>query len=187
MKLANVRIGQKMGLMIGASALQLVCLTGVAFWGVRTLDRAMDAAKDEGRRGALALSISSNANAVGMNVGSALLAKNFDAGTISRILTLRKEYTGYFEELATLSNTVEDKRHRETLLQTIQQWREANAGLIAAVQAGKQDEAIRINRNQVGPKSEELRANLGAYLKYRQDQLAELVKQQDASVSETKI
>jgi hypothetical protein len=132
-KLANVKIGKKMGLMIGASALQVVCLTGVALWSVHTLNLGLDATRDEGRRGALALRISSHSNAIGVNFAAALAAKEFDADTLSRIAALRDERLAYFNELAALSNSDEDKHLRENILQTALQWKGANSNLIRAV------------------------------------------------------
>ncbi len=187
MTLANIKIRKKMGLLIGASVLQLACLAGVALWTVETLNTGLDETRKEGRKGALALEISSHANAVGRAVSDALLYNRFDSGTIGQIQSLRKEYTACFEELATLSNSAEGKRRRESLLQTVQQWRDANGRLMQAAQAGKVAEAVAINRNVVEPKAEQFRAALAAYLKYREEQSAEVNERLEASVSRSRI
>src|SRR5580704_356501 len=114
MKLANVKIGKKMGLLIAASVLQLVCLAGVSLWSVQTLNKGLDDTRKEGHRGALALRISSDANSIGMLVGSELVSHNrFGAATMSRIIALRKDQADCFDDLATFSNSPDGKRRRE--------------------------------------------------------------------------
>jgi methyl-accepting chemotaxis protein len=187
MKLANIKIGKKMGLLIGASVFQLVCLAGVALWTVQTLNKGLEDTRKEGRRGALALQISSRANAVGMLIASALLNGRLDPGTLDKIQALRKEYTGCFEELATLSNSPEGKRRREILALAIKQWRDASEGLIQSAQAGKLAEAISLNRKVVAPKAEELQVALASYLKFREEASARVNQQLAESVSQCKI
>src|SRR5271163_4181497 len=105
MTFANIKIDKKLRLMIAASALQLICLAAVALWSVRTLNVGLEDNKKEARRGALALSISADVNALGVNVGEGLLARKFDPEATNRITTLHNNFAGYFEELSTLSNS----------------------------------------------------------------------------------
>jgi methyl-accepting chemotaxis protein len=186
-KLANVKIGRKMGLLVGASVLQLVCLAGVALWSVRALDLQMDKANTEGHRTALALNVSSQINALGVHVSDGLLSNQSDSGRMSRIAALRKEYMDSLEELGTLTITDEGRRRRLVLVQTATQWREANAILIPAVQAGKRAEALAVYQKQVMPRLEELSGNVADYLKFRQEQLKMIVEEKDAAVSRTRI
>ena len=55
MKLANVKIGKKLGLLITGVLFQMACLTGVAVWGIRAVDSSMDAGVKEGHTKAVAL------------------------------------------------------------------------------------------------------------------------------------
>jgi methyl-accepting chemotaxis protein len=186
MKLANIKIGQKIGLLIGASVLQLVCLVAVAFWAVQTLNHGLGAATEEGRKGALALNISSQVNAIGVIVTNGLLTNRFDDRIMSRIQAVRKEYLGYLEVLSALSDSGEGNRRRQILEETVRQWREGNNRLIQADKAGKQAEARTIYREQVVPEIDELHTNLGDYLKYRDERLQSVDEQLAASVSRSK-
>ncbi len=187
MKLANLTIGTKLKILIGAGVLQLVCLGGVAWWSVNTLDRGLDATRQEGRRSTLALSVLSHVNAIGASVANALLSGQFDDQTMNRVQILRKEYLGYLEELSRLSNSAEDKGRRETLEGTVERWREADNTLIQAHRTGKRTDAMILYRQQVVPKFEELRTELADYLKYDEEQLAGINGELAASVSLSKI
>jgi len=185
--LANVKIGRKLGLLIGASILQVLCLTGVAWWGVHTLDTQALAAKQEARRTDLALQISSDANAVTVHVAGALLARKFDSATMEKIAALRKEYLADFEELAALATTAEGKRRRDVLEQNVTEWRGFNVKVINAVQAGQFGEATAIYRQQVEPKGNEMRSNMADYMQYRGQRAAAINEAQEAATSETKV
>jgi methyl-accepting chemotaxis protein len=187
MKLANVKIGKKMALLTGASVLQLVCLAGMVLWTIQTINGGLDAARKEERRVVLSVNTASNVNAIGMLVANGLLAQKFDSGTMDKILTLRKEYLGSLEELSTLSNSAEGKRRRQIVVQTIQQSWEDYDSVIQADKARKHLEAMSTYRHQVVPRLEALRASLADYLKYRQEQLANLNAQLAASVSRCRI
>ena len=187
MKLASLKIGRKLGLLIGASVLQLACLSGAIWWGVHALDAQIDAANKEGRRRSLALQISADVNDVNANIAAALLGKRLESETLNRILTLRKEYLGYFEELGRLSVSAEGKRRTETLEQSARRWRECNLKVIQASQAGKQAAAIAVYTREVTPLGNDLRANVTDYLKYRDRRLAEINEQQDEAVSEIRL
>ena len=186
-QLANVKIARKLALLIGASVLQVACLTGVAWWGVHSLDTQMDHAKDEARRTALALRASSQVNALGVNVANALLARKFDAATMDRIAAFRKGYVADLDELATLSNSAEGKRRRETMAQTLTEWREADLKVIAASEADNPEEALKLYREQVIPRFQELGAALIDYQAYRQRQVDQINQTQHASVFRTRV
>ncbi len=186
-QLANVKIARKLALLIGASVLQVACLTGVAWWGVHSLNTQMDHAKDEARRTTLALRVSSQVNALGVNVVNALLFKKFDAATMDRIAAFRKGYMADLDELATLSNSADGNRRRETMVQTLTQWREADLKVIAASEADNQGEALKLYREQVIPRFQELGAALTDYQAYRQRQVDQINQTQHASVFRTRV
>ena len=174
MKFANIKIEKKMMLLTGAGVLQLLCLVCVAFWTVRTFQQGLDANGKEGRRWALALDTSAQANAIGVTVANAMLARRFDDGAVERIRGLRKRYMAAFEELSTLSDSEEDKQKRAAIEKTLQQWREADNTLIQMMQAGKYAEAFTFYPKQVTPWLDELRTKLDEYQHFRGEQLGAL-------------
>ncbi|MEO8661430.1 MAG: methyl-accepting chemotaxis protein, partial [Bryobacteraceae bacterium] len=185
--LANTKIGKKLALLVGAAVLQVACLTGVAFWSIKTLNSNAQAVTDEGRRTALALHMSATANEVGVNVANALLAGKFDEPVMNRILGLRKEYLGDFENLRLLSLTAEGARRQEVLEKTVTAWREANGNVIRLSQGGKQREALIAYKQSVEPRIHELETGIEEYLTYRASQLELTAVQRAEAVAETQI
>ena len=140
-KLANFKIGKKLGLLIGATVLQLVCLTGVALWGIHGLDRGMGALVTEVHRKALALTIASDVNGIAVYVSNAILYRGVTDEAQARIAQLRKRYMDAFDELGTLNNSPQDHDLRGKLEQAGTGWREENTRVLDLTKAGKHAEA----------------------------------------------
>ena len=187
MKLVNIKIREKMGLLMGASVLQLVCLAGVSLWTVQTLNQGLAEIREEGRKGSLALHTASQVNAIGVTVANGLLSRTFDEQTVNQVLTLRKEYLGYFEALSALSDSAEGKRRLQALEQLVQQWRDADNRLIRTAKAGNRIEASAIYRDAVVPRFQELRAQISGYLKYREEESARVNARLETSVFRCRI
>ena len=179
MKFADITIKKKMMLLTGAGVLQLFCLVSVALWTVRTFHQGLEAAMMEGRREALALNVSAQADGIGVTVANAMLAHHFDDGTMARIQAFRKRYLASFEELSSLSNSAEGKQKRMAIEKTVRQWREADNALIQMMQAGKYDQASAFYPEGVAPWLDELRNRLDEYQHFR----AEKMKEVNAGIS----
>jgi methyl-accepting chemotaxis protein len=184
--LTSIRIGKKIGVIIGVAMLQLVCLGVLALWTVHALNIGYGAAKLDAREEALALSISSDVNALGVNLAGAMLAGRLDQDSLNRILALRKEYLGYFDELKSLSTTTEGEEQRGRLEAIVQHWRDANITVIDALQAGKPMVAKALYDARVRRRAEELRAQLAEYLAFRQARSAAISEQLEAIASRTR-
>ncbi len=181
-RLADITIGKKLGLLIGASILQLVCLTGLSLWAVRLFNQEMDHAQTEAHRAQLALKVSSLGNSVGVNVANALLGRKFDSETMNHIASLRKEYLGYLDELGSAGTEV-GKRKKVVLEQAITQWREVNARVVQLAQSGKHVEAAALYQNESVPKFNELGVAVADFVKYCEEQVKAVEQEQVATVS----
>ena len=186
MKLANITIGKKLGLLVGLSVLQLVSLAAVAWWAVQTLSQGLEATRKEGHREALALNVSEHLNAIGVSVANGILANQFDDNRTARILSLRKEYWGYLDELSALAVTAEGKRELQALEAAAQQWREGVDSVLQVEKAGRLAEANALYHRRLVPQIDVVRAVLGDYLKYREQRLQAVDEEMAASASHTK-
>ena len=169
--LANMKIGKKLAVIFGAIALLVVCLTVIALWTVSSVNAAMTEAEQEGERTQLALTISSDIGSLGMKVASMVLAKELNPDTEAEILTLRRDYMGAFEKLASMPASEEGKRRRNELEQAATTWREANKRIIALAKAGKRAQAGDLYTGESTARTRDLNAALSGYLKYREEQL----------------
>ena len=78
-KLANVKIGRKLGLVLGGTVLLVVCLAGLALWSVQTLHAAMKASELESHKMTLAERISGGQGAIAQRVATMTLSKQAGA------------------------------------------------------------------------------------------------------------
>jgi hypothetical protein len=109
-KLSNISIGKKLGLLVGVSGVQLLCIAGLAVWAMRSLDTAMDAANVESRKMVLAKTVTTDNAAVVVQVGDMVIARRFLPEAWTNIQALRKEYLGALEEIRAQSVAAEGKR-----------------------------------------------------------------------------
>jgi methyl-accepting chemotaxis protein len=170
MQLANIRIGNKIAVLIGATVLQLVSFGVVGYWATETIRQGLEETRKEGRRGTLALNVAEHVNGIAVNVANLVMAHRFDQGTVDRILTLRQEYMRDVDKLASLSETIEGGRKLEGVEENIRRWREADNSVLGALKEGKAIDAAAIYRTQVVPRLDELHARIANYLQYREGQ-----------------
>ena len=187
MQLANVKLGKKIGFLIGALFGQQVCCGLAGYWAMQRVQKGVEETRKEGRRGALALNIAEHLNAIAVNVANGVLSHRLDDATMAQIALLRQEYAGDLDELATLSNSPVGRQKREGMVQTIQRWREADNSLFASMQNGKQAQAAATYRSQVVPLLAEFHGRIGDYLKYREGQLQNVNRQLASTITLTGI
>ncbi len=186
-KLANISIGKKLGLLVGGGIFQIVCLTGVGWWGLHSIDLAMDEAEKEGDSKALALTITSDINGLAEQVSNMVMYRGVNEESLNRIQELRKDYLAAFEELGRVSRTPEERRLRSVFEQAATSWREEDLKAIALTKAGKATEAAETYRRQITPKFNDLSSAAADYLKYHNLRIQEIKETQSAIVSQTRL
>jgi len=182
-KLSNMKIARKLGMLIGAGVLQLVCLMGVGWWGAGAVNRLRMEDHSEARKKALALTVSSDTNAIAVNVYDMIAARSASEEVLSRIAVLRKDYMAALQELGSLARTEEGRRLRDAIDQAAARWREADLNVIAMVKNGRAAEASTAYRQQVLPQFQELGSATADYLKFRDQQRHDLEEAQSATMS----
>ena len=180
--LANVKMVRKLVILVGAAVVQLICLIGVAWWGFDSVSSTMAQQTKEMRRMFLAMRISSDVNTLAVSVANAMAVNRVDSEALNRIAFLRKEYLGDFVELATLSATAEGKRLREDMEGKAAEWRELNLHILDAIQNRKKIDAAAFSRQHQAEETA-LRASMVSYVTYRQQRLALIDEQQQATAT----
>ena len=184
-KLANVKIGKKLGLVSGCSALLVLCLTGVALWSVQAIHAAMTASQSESQKMTQAEKISADLGGIAQHVATMTLSKQAGQEMMAQLMVIRTAYLAAFEELKAMADSDEGKRLFGQAEQVVSQWREADNRLIALLQAHKPAEAASLHQEQVVPRFNELATNIARYVKYREQMLAQINEQTAALISRT--
>ncbi len=184
MKFSNVRIGKKLGILIGSNLLLLVCLAAISLWAIREFDLSMDEAQAEGRRKTLALRVSSDVNGLAVCISNLVLQQRGSQDTLKRIAELRKSYQAAFEELGRMTRTDEGRRLLGTIEQVVARWKVQNLKITELTQSGEYAEAGNVYRQQFMPLFEQLSAATAEYLNHRDRRLQKLNEENEASHSQ---
>jgi hypothetical protein len=73
--LANIKIGRKLGLLVGVNIFLLACVAGIALWGLHQIDVMSDMAILEGHKATLGTKISADVTQAGLGIASLLIEK----------------------------------------------------------------------------------------------------------------
>jgi methyl-accepting chemotaxis protein len=185
MKLANVKIGKKLALLIGISAIGCVCLVGMALWFTYRFDGLINAGHVAGRKMMLAQRTDADFNAIMRQIGSMIVSNREDPEKIQTIQALRKDYGAIMEELKSAALTDEERRSLQAIQNAVVACKEPNNLTLDLIRAGKQEEALAVFREQVEPRFSQLTASVEAYLRLCEERTRALSQEQNALVSET--
>jgi methyl-accepting chemotaxis protein len=186
-RLADIRIGRKLGLAFGASMFLVVCLAGLALWSVRSIHAAMGDSERQSRMMTLAWRISSNVGAIAQRVATMTLARKATPETLAQILAIRVDYIASLDALKPLAHTEEGKRQLAQLDQILARWRDADNRLMASLKAGHAVEAADLHRDQVAPRFNEVGVFISGYVKFREANLTQINEKTEALVRRTTV
>ncbi len=183
MKLADLRIGKKIGLIFGLTLLGVVFLVGLAVWSVHAIHADMEASEKESHMMMLAENVRANTGLIAQNVAAMTAKGRFDRETVGRIKRVRVLYTADFEELTSTDVAEEGKRLLEEANQIVIQWRDADNRLMTLLETRKRSEAAKLHAEQVVPRFGELSTAVAGYVKYREQRLARINEQTETLIS----
>src|SRR5579863_8869845 len=88
--LSNLRLGKKIGLVLGGTILLLAGLSGLSIWAIGTNQNLAETVVKRLTKARLAATIAGDTSAIAQNMGKMILAKGTADDVVSRIVDLRK-------------------------------------------------------------------------------------------------
>ena len=186
-KLANIKIGKKLGIVVGSSGLLVICLAGLAVWSVQAVHADMKASETSSHMATLAEKISADIGAIAQRVATMTLTRQASPEIMAQLLAKRADYMAAFDELRRMQVTEEDKRLLGQTEEVAAHWREADNRLIALLKAGKSTEAASLHQEQVVPRLNELFITIDSYVKHREKNLTQINEQTETLIGRTTI
>jgi methyl-accepting chemotaxis protein len=186
-RLADIKIGRKLGLAFGASILLSACLAGQALWSVRAIHAAMDDSERQSRMMTLARQVSADTGGIAQRVAAMTLARKVAPDTMAQILELRTDYLAASGALKSMAHLAEGKRQLAEMDQILARWREADDRVKSLLKAGKAAQAAEAHQEQVVPRFNELGVFISSYVKFRQGNLAQINDQAEALIRRTTV
>jgi methyl-accepting chemotaxis protein len=143
-KFANMKIGQQLGLVLGAAILLVGCLTILAIRSIHRIDDAKLEADRGNRMMVLAERVAADAVRVCESVASLVLSGRQSAEQDRQVEALRKRYLEAMNEFQSLSRSDEGKRLLADLAQALIPMRDLNNKVMDLSEAGKRSEAVNL-------------------------------------------
>jgi methyl-accepting chemotaxis protein len=186
-RVADIRIGKKLGLAFGACILLVVCLAGLALWSVRAIRTAMEDSERQSRMMTLARQISADVGGTAQRVATMTLERKAAPEAMAQILALRSNYIAALDALKSMSRLPEGKRQLAQMDQVLARWREADNPLLSLLKAGKASEAAVLHRDQGAPRFNEVGVFISGYVKFREANLTQINEQTEALIRRTTV
>jgi methyl-accepting chemotaxis protein len=180
---ANLKIGKKLGLLLGGAILQLLCVSGLSLWALRAIHRAVDQEQVESEKMLMANRISADMMRDTTLVGHIALSTRCERchGTAagegldqtSRTHEIRAEYLALLGKLKALEDTGDGLRLVGMLEQAGTKWRTTNIQVLDLVKKGKRADAGELYREESIPAWSPVESALKEYVNWQQPRLAE--------------
>ena len=184
-RLADIKIGKKLGVAFGIAVLQLACLAGVALWALGAADSAAEKAQEYAHKQNLALKVSGSLSELAMHI-NALLTSGQAGRETEAVGELRKEYAGAIDYLRSHTVTGEGRRQLNNMDQAIAPWREVNNRIMQAAQAGKHLDGVKVTEETLS-RFAAVKITIADYLRYRQAELDRINEARRAEIARMKV
>jgi methyl-accepting chemotaxis protein len=169
--LANIKIGKKIGLVLGGTVLLLTGLSTLSLWGLEVSQRLTEDTLDRLAKSQLASTVASEQANISIAVGKMVLAKKASEELLKEEADCRKNRDAALEEFKARVNTLESIRHAAEMAEITAKRTVANESIIAHLRGGKYADAAREYGLPLGKLS--LRAKAKEASRFQMDRAAQ--------------
>ena len=185
MKLANIKIGKRLGIAFGIGVIQLACVAALSLYALSGANSAAEKAQEYQHKASLALQMRGDLAEITTHVNNLVAIPQQADRERDALLALRKEYREALGYLKANATTDEDKRLRTNIEEAVAPWRERNNQIMEAVKAGQRLDQAKVAEECI-VRFDAVKAAIGEYLLFRQKRTDEIEQERKATVSEMK-
>jgi len=179
--LANIKIGKKIGIVLGGTVLLLTGLSALSLWGLRVSQRLTEDTIDRLGKSQLAANVASEQANISIAIGKMVVAKNTSEALLKEEADCRKNRDTALAEFKARVNTPESIRHAAEMAEITVKRTEANDSIIAHIREGKYAEATQEYGLPLGKLS--LRAKAKEASQFQMDKAAQNEKRRKQTSS----
>jgi len=139
--LSNMKIGRKIGLVLGAIVLLLVGLSALSLWGSRSSEQRMALMIQRATKGRLAEVVTGETAAVGQAIGRMVIAGRVSDDVLAQIAENRKSRTASLDEFKMLADSPTSIKHGADMAEMVQSSAAIADRVMASLKAGRAAEA----------------------------------------------
>lgn len=141
--ISNIKIGNKIALVLGGIILLLTGLSALSLWGNHTTEQATKVLIERLTKARLAERVESDTMGIAADLGKAMVAKKMSSELTADIAEHRKRRTAALEEFSKLADTPTSIKHGADMAELTQNAGEISKAVTAALNAGHAADAAR--------------------------------------------
>ncbi len=160
--ISNVKIGRKIGLILGGNIVLLMGLCGLALWGLSTSDKLSQDSVDRLTKARLAATISGEQANINADIGKMVLAKKADEALANEVLGYRKSKDAAIEDFKARVNTPKSIGQAKDMEELSKARAVSNDRIVSALRSGRYGEALQEFNHPSGGTGMRAKANEAA-------------------------
>ncbi|HTS46528.1 MAG TPA: HAMP domain-containing protein, partial [Bryobacteraceae bacterium] len=179
-KLANLKIGKKLALLLASGIGSVVCISGLSLWALSAIRNTAAQQQIEADKMMSAQRVGTDLGVVNAVVGHITLSKHCETchgtatgGDRGEQARLAKECRSLMSDLKAGDNTAESLKLVGELEKAGSAWLDANLHALELSQAGKSEQGLAVYREESIPSVGPVQHALAEYLNWQQPRLAE--------------
>ncbi len=169
-RMMNLKIGRKLGLVLGLIVLQLSLLGGLSIWSLRLVSHSMDEGQQQSTRMVLAQRVSSDLAEISAQIGNAILSADLKLDD-AQVISLQRNYAAALKEMKALPDTAKGAKLTASLEAAVTQWTQAKDEILKHTARSDRRAATAYYRTEYPNVYGDTKAAIGDLLEYRSEQL----------------
>jgi methyl-accepting chemotaxis protein len=169
----NLKIGRKLGSMLGAIILQLALLMALSAWSLLLVKASSDRAQEKSGNMLLAWRVSSDIAEINTQMGDTIISADLKLDS-AQVISLGRDCVAAMAEMKAAADTDKGKKMMGILETAMERWKTSNAEIVKLASLGQRAAATEYYRTESQDRYGDVKAGIGDLLEYRRDQLEKI-------------
>jgi methyl-accepting chemotaxis protein len=156
--LGNIKIGNKLALLLGGNVLLLAALAGLALWGLQRIDESDRGVQTRMANAMSAEMVAGGAASIGRDIGKMLLFQTDSEEDQAQIGGLQKDVGASMQEFRRMADTPRSIQNGAEMDEELQAWTASVAQIFDHLKARRSIDAAKVYRDTTSPLFLRLRA-----------------------------
>jgi methyl-accepting chemotaxis protein len=171
-----MKIGRKLGIVLGAIVGQLALLAALSIWSLHLVSAGVDRTREHSASMLLAWRVSSDIAEINTQMGNLLLSADLKLDN-AQVISLERDHAAAIEEMNTSTDSEKGKKLVGNLQSALVRWKKTNDEVVRLSSLGKREGAIAYYRTECPDRYGDAKGAIGDLLEYRGEQLEQIKAQ----------
>lgn len=181
----DLKIGRKLGLMLGVLILQLAMLVGLASWALQLVSARMEQAQQQSERMVLSWRVAADLSEINSQIGNMILSADLQIDQAQAVV-MERDVAAALKAMKAAPDSEKGTKLVGMLETALQSWKRGNQDIVAIAGQGKRAaaaEAWMESTDRYG----DAKAAIGDLLEYRNEQLEQMTAERLAFLKKVSV